>query len=97
MKFLKLLAHRPLKKGIILIVFLVWASSGVSYITLEILASFLFVLITFYFHDNHANALKASRCVQIHATVLSLLAIRLCRIRRALFMAYHMRKGMPAS
>ena len=37
-----------------------------------------------------ANALKASRCVQIHAIQFSLFALRLCRIRGALLMPYYM-------
>ena len=44
-----------------------------------------------------ANALKASHCVQIHAIESSLLLLGLCRISRALLMAYLKRKGMPTS
>ena len=44
-----------------------------------------------------AKALKATRCVQIHAIEFSLLASRLCRIPCALLMAYRDRKGMPTS
>ena len=38
-----------------------------------------------------ANALKASRCVQIHAIVFSQLALRLSKIRRALLMEFQER------
>ena len=48
-------------------------------------------------HEPHASALKASRCVQIHVIVFSLLALRLCRIRCPLLMAYQKRKGISTS
>ena len=55
-------------------------------------ACFFFIYL-FFLMSLIANALKASRCVQIHAIEFSLLAIRLCRIRRALLMPCYERSA----
>ena len=74
MKLLRSLAHHDLKKSsnnYFSCLGMLWS---ILY-QLENTWSFPFFIIFFFFHERHANALKASRCVQIHAIVFSLLAL----------------------
>ena len=84
MKLLRSVAHHALKKSSNNY----FSCLGMLWSILHQLAntwSFPFFIIFFFFHERLANALKESRCVQIHAIVFPLLELRLCKIHRALF------------